>query len=122
VEINGLLGVTEQLLIPLSRGTTVVSFFRNVNAVMSFYWVEDETVRLNFDPLFAFHRFGVDSDSMVGIMEQVGFDLRAGEDRSIDKVTEAAFALTGYLTGVHLSPEILQNATYLCGFAAPPAD
>src|SRR5262245_24473980 len=96
VEVDGRLAETEQLLSPLSRGTSVASHFENVNALMSFCWVVDGTVRLRFDPLFAFDRSGPDSDNLVEVMEQVGFDLRAGEGRSIDNVTGAAFALAGY--------------------------
>jgi hypothetical protein len=121
VEVNGYLGATEELLIPLSRDTTVVSNYRNVNAVMSFYWLGGETVRLNFDPLFAFDRTGTDYDSLVDVMQQVGFDLRSGEDRSIYHVTEAALALSEYLTGIHFTPDMLETSTFVCGIADAPA-
>jgi hypothetical protein len=48
VEPNGFLGVTEQIIVPLSAGTRLVSHFRNVNAVDRFYWVEDGDVRVQF--------------------------------------------------------------------------
>jgi hypothetical protein len=42
VEPNGYLGATRDVIVPLSRGTRLVSHYRNVNAVTRFYWIEDE--------------------------------------------------------------------------------
>jgi hypothetical protein len=41
IEINGFLGVTEEVVVPLSAGTTVVSHFRDANATDHFYWIND---------------------------------------------------------------------------------
>lgn len=52
VEPNGWLGVTDEAVAPISRGTTVVPHFRNINAVDHFNWFEDGELRLHFEPLF----------------------------------------------------------------------
>ncbi|MGW2351782.1 DUF6461 domain-containing protein [Actinacidiphila glaucinigra] len=62
VEYNGYLGVTDEAMLPLSRGRTVVSHFRNVNAVDHFCWYQDGAVRLHFEPLFPYHRDGTHPD------------------------------------------------------------
>jgi hypothetical protein len=120
VEPNGYLGITEAAVVPLSVGTRLVSHFRNVNAVDHFYWIENGDIRLDFEPLFPADRFGSDPDGLADMMRQVGFDLRADEDRSFELHTEAAFALAEYLTGVRLTPELLDSATFLCGTAPLP--
>jgi len=120
VEPNGYLGITEEAAVPLSRGTTLVSHFRNVNAVDHFCWIEDGDIRLYFEPLFPSRRQGSDPDGLVEVMRQVGFDLSEGEDRGYELHSEAAFALAEHLTGVRLTPELLDSATYVCGTAPVP--
>jgi hypothetical protein len=115
VEINGFLGVTEQIIVPLSEGTRLVSHFRNVNAADRFCWVEDGDVRLEFEPLFATNRHGSTPDALLSIMQEVGFDLR--EDSDAEHHTEAAFALAERVTGVRITAELLENAVYTCGIA-----
>nr|WP_316755045.1 DUF6461 domain-containing protein [Streptomyces sp. NEAU-HV9] len=41
VEYNGCAGITDELVLPVSRGRTVVSHFRNIDAVDHFHWFED---------------------------------------------------------------------------------
>lgn len=53
-------------------------------------------------------------------MREADFDLREDGDNFEDS-TEAALALADYLTGVRLTPELLEESTYTCGIApAPP--
>jgi Family of unknown function (DUF6461) len=120
VEPNGFLGVTDDIVVALSRDTRLVSHFRNVNALARFCWVEDGDVRLSFDPLFPAYREGSDPDGLLDVMRQVGFDLREDEERDFERHTEAAFALAAHLTGVQLRPEHLDSASYLCGIAPLP--
>lgn len=120
VEVNGYLGVTEAAMVPLSAGTRVVSHYCNVNAVDRFYWIEDEDVRVSFEPLFAAHREGSTPDALVEVMRQVGFDLR--EDRDLELVTAAAFALAEHLTGVRVTPELLEESAFVCGTAPIPRE
>ena len=120
VEPNGYLGTLDEAIIPLSKGTRLVSHFRNVNAVDHFYWLDDGDVCLHFEPLFPTDRDGSDPDGLVEAMRQVGFDLDENDDASDEFNTEAAFALAEHLTGVRLTPEVLETATYLCGTAPIP--
>jgi Family of unknown function (DUF6461)/Transposase domain (DUF772) len=117
VEPNGFLGVTDEIVATLSRGTKVVSLFRNVNALTRFCWAEDGKVRLSFAPLFPTWREGSDAHGLVDVMRQVGFDLREGLDRDWEQHIGAAFALMEHVTGVRLTPEGLDSASYLCGTA-----
>ena len=114
VEHNGYLGVTSAAMLPVSRGRTVVSHFRNVNAVDRFYWFEDGETRLRFEPLFAYSRDGshADDPELLAGMRESGFDLREDEERSYDLCNEAAFALAHHLTGVHLTPELFASLEF----------
>jgi hypothetical protein len=120
VEYNGHLGVTERAMLPVSRGRTVVSHFRNVNAVDDFYWLQDGEVRLHFQPLFAHERDGSHPDDLVPTMREVGFDLSDDEDRDYARHTEAAFALAHHLTGIRLTPHLFDSAEFIGGTAPVP--
>ncbi len=120
VEHNGYLGVTGNLMLPISRGRTVVSHFRNVNAVDRFYWFEDGETRLRFEPLFAHTRTGSHADQLLTEMRESGFDLRKGDDRSHHLHTDAAFALAHRLTGVRLTPELFESLPFVCGAVPVP--
>jgi hypothetical protein len=120
VEPNGFLGVTDEIAAALSRGTSVVSVFRNVNVLNYFRWTEDGEVRLRFEPLFPTRREGSDPDSLVDVMRRVGFDLREGDDRDFENFIEAALALMEHVTGVRFTFAHLQSAQYLCGTALLP--
>ncbi|MGW1840384.1 DUF6461 domain-containing protein [Streptomyces sp. NPDC002067] len=120
VEYNGYLGVTDEAMLPLSQGRTVVSHFRNVNAVDHFYWYRDGAIRLHFEPLFAHDRDGTHPDELIDAMRESGFDLSDADDRVIDAHTEAAFALAHHLTGVRLSPELFERAEFCCGSVPMP--
>ncbi|MFB4316745.1 DUF6461 domain-containing protein [Actinomadura sp. 21ATH] len=116
VEPNGYLGASEEAVVPLSAGSRLVSHFSNVNAAGNFYWVEDGDVRLTFEPLFPSHRWGSTPDALLDAMREAGFDLLDGDDSNLD-CGAAAFALAERLTGVRLTPEILTEASFLCGLA-----
>ncbi|WP_149183772.1 DUF6461 domain-containing protein [Streptomyces sp. TRM49041] len=116
VEPNGYLGSLDETAAALSRGTELVTHFRNVNAVDHFSRYVDGGLRLHFEPLFPYARDGADPDGAVALMREVGFDLRE-EGADIGATTEAAFALAERLTGVRLTPELLDAAEFLCGSA-----
>ncbi|MFD7326263.1 DUF6461 domain-containing protein [Streptomyces sp. NPDC059875] len=122
VEYNGYLGVTDGAMLPVSRGRTVVSHFRNVNAVDHFCWYEDGATRLHFEPLFAYHRDGSHPDELLTEMRESGFDLSDDDDRDFDGHTEAAFALAHRITGVRLTPELFASAEFICGLAPAPLE
>ncbi|WP_433173525.1 DUF6461 domain-containing protein [Actinoallomurus sp. CA-150999] len=118
LEVNGHLGVTPSVVVPVSAGTRLVSHrYNGGNAFGSFYWIEDGDIRLEFEPLFAHHREGSTPDALLEDMKQIGFDLE--EDREdIGPTTTAAFALAERLTGVRVTPAMLDDAVFLCGTAA----
>lgn len=124
LEVNGFLGVTPAAIVPLSAGTTVVSHHLDVEAADDFYWVEDRDIRLYFQPGSPAWREGSTPDAMTDAMRQAGFDLRedAQYDAGDDVSTAAAFALAEHLTGVRLTPELLNESVYLCGVAPVPQD
>ncbi|MFF4776802.1 DUF6461 domain-containing protein [Microtetraspora fusca] len=115
VEPSGFLGVTREAIVPLSAGTRLVSHFRNVNSVNYFYWVEDGDIRLFFEPLSPSPRDGSDPDGLVEIMQQAGFDLRNGGNHNL--FIGAAFALAEHLTGIKVTPQLLEKSIYSCGVA-----
>ncbi|MFC8229524.1 DUF6461 domain-containing protein [Streptomyces sp. NPDC057287] len=120
VEYNGFLGTETRAMLPLSRDRTVVSHFRNVNAVDHFYRYEDGATRLHFEPLFPYHRDGTHPDELVLDMRESGFDLSDEDDRSYEAHTEAAFALAERITGVRLTPELFATAEFTCGRVPEP--
>lgn len=119
-ELNGYLGTLPELLVPLSTGTTVVSHYRNVNALDFFSWVEDGRFRVRFEPLFPTVRQGTDAQTIAADLRAAGFDLSDSEDRDITGHTAAAFALGEILTGVVLTPELLETIVLSCGVAPGP--
>ncbi|MEO3783392.1 DUF6461 domain-containing protein [Actinocorallia sp. B10E7] len=117
VEINGFLGVREEINVPLSAGTRLVSHFRNVNAVSDFVWREDGDLRLGFDPLFAGTRYGSAPDALLEVMAAIGFTITDRDEDAEDfgAVIDGAYALAEHLTGIRITPGFLTTATYQCG-------
>jgi hypothetical protein len=116
LEINGYLGTLSHLIAPLSSKTRLVAHFCNVNAQDLFLWYEDGTLRTSFEPLFPTQRDEATPDELVELMAEVGFDLEEDEDeQDFSMTTEAAFALAERLTGVHLTPDLLDKATFVTG-------
>ncbi|KUL20760.1 DUF6461 domain-containing protein [Streptomyces regalis] len=123
VEFNGYLGVTNEAMLPLSRGRTVVSHFLNVNAVDHFCWYDNGELRVHFEPLFAYYRDGSHPDELLEDMRESGFDLVEHEehdDREYEGLTGASFALAHRITGIRLTPELLESAEFTCGTAPVP--
>ncbi|WP_052424881.1 DUF6461 domain-containing protein [Streptomyces fulvoviolaceus] len=129
VEYNGYLGTLDEIMLPLSRGRTVVSHFRNINAVDHFNWFEDGTLRLHFEPLFAHARDGSHPDELLTEMREAGFDTEEpdegdegldgdeGDDQDFETLTAASFVLADRITGVRLTPELFASAEFRCGIA-----
>ncbi|MFF4245882.1 DUF6461 domain-containing protein [Streptomyces sp. NPDC001822] len=122
VEPNGYIGTLDGVLSHLSAGRTVVSHFRNVNAVDHFNWFENGKLRLHFEPLFAYYRDGDESESLVTAMREVGFSTEERSADDLDVVTAATFALAERVTGIRLTPEFLENAQFIKGLAPIPGD
>ncbi|MFG3395648.1 DUF6461 domain-containing protein [Streptomyces parvus] len=113
IEPNGYLGVTEERALPASAGTTWVSHFVNVNAVGTFLWAEDQALRLCFDPMFPEGRRGTTPDELLDVMQRIGFHFD-DDDPETDLSSPAAFALAEHLTGVAITPTLLQDTTFTC--------
>jgi hypothetical protein len=118
IEPSGFLGATEEVVVPLSAGTTVVSHYQNFNAGGSFYWIEDGDIRLHFDPMDPAWREGSNPDAVADVMRRAGFDL--DEDGETEHPAEASFALAEHLTGVRVTPGLLSESAYQCGIAPIP--
>ncbi len=116
VEINGFLAIREDLAIQLSAGTRLVShLWMEVNFANDFLWVEDGQVRLEFQPLSPAQRWGTTPDALLPEMTEAGFDLGDEDGDGDDKPIAATFALAERLTGVRVTPDLLENARYACG-------
>ncbi|MEU1203298.1 DUF6461 domain-containing protein [Streptomyces sp. NPDC005813] len=116
IEPNGYLGVTEEKALPASAGTRWVSHFVNINGVDSFLWAEDTAKRLTFEPGFPDQRWGTTPDELLDAMHRSGFQFwDETSDTAEPLAAEAAFALAEHLTGVHITPELLRDATFVCG-------
>ncbi|MFI7354807.1 DUF6461 domain-containing protein [Streptomyces avidinii] len=115
IEPNGYLGVTEERVLPASAGAGWVSHFVNVNAVGTFLWAEDRALRLCFDPLFPEDRWGTTPDELLDVMTRIGFHVDDdAPETERDLSSAAAFALAEHLTGVAITPELLQDTTFTC--------
>jgi len=116
VELGGYLGITEEIILNLSAGTSLVSHYYGPG---HFFWIEDRDLRLEFNPTEPAYREGSTPDALVEIMRDVGLDLNPdGDNTEIGRA--AAFALAELLTGVRVTPVMLQDATYTCGIVPAP--
>ncbi|MFB7252635.1 DUF6461 domain-containing protein [Streptomyces nojiriensis] len=115
IEPNGYLGVTEERALPASARASWVSHFVNVNAVGTFLWAEDQVLRLCFDPMFPEDRWGTTPDELLDVMTRIGFHVDDDTpEAEIDLSSPAAFALAEHLTGVAVTPALLQDTTFSC--------
>lgn len=118
VEDNDNLGAAKDLLLPLSRGTTVISHYRASTAAPGRLLVlTDRSVDLDFDPLGRAAPTGARANDLASTLSAVGF----GESADPAERTAAAFALTERLTGIAMTQKLLQTKTYLLSSRARPA-
>ncbi|MFD8643554.1 DUF6461 domain-containing protein [Streptomyces zaomyceticus] len=113
IEPNGYLGVTEEQALPASARTTWVSHFVNINGLGAFLWAEDQVLRLFFDPLFPEDRWGTEPDGLLDVMRRIGFHLD-DDFPERDLSSPAAFALAEHLTGVAVTPTLLDVTMFTC--------
>ncbi|MER5321507.1 DUF6461 domain-containing protein [Streptosporangium roseum] len=113
VEPNGGLGADEEIITSLSAGTRLVSHFRDVEGVEYFYWSEDGEIRF---------RFIADEGYLEEVPEEVVETMRRidADYRRLYPSDGPAFLLTEHLTGIPLTPELLEGSTYLCGVIPEP--
>ncbi|MCX4792154.1 MULTISPECIES: DUF6461 domain-containing protein [unclassified Streptomyces] len=118
IEPVGYIGVTEERALPASAGTRWVSHFVNINGLDSFLWAQDTAGRLTFEPAVPDRRWGTTPDELLEAMHHCGFQFwNETSDTAEHLAAEAAFALAEHLTGVRITPELLQNTPFICGSA-----
>jgi hypothetical protein len=117
LEPNGYVGI--EAAAKLSAGTTVVSFYHNVNALHQLMWVEDGRLSLDWDPLRPNARRGDRAISASPVLQASGFAF-AEDDDADGLLVEASFAFAENVTGVRPTAGVLLNATFRCGIVAEP--
>jgi hypothetical protein len=118
VEDSGNFGTTDSRVRPLSKGTTLVSHYRARDGHGRVLVLEDEDVRLDFDPIEPGKITGRGADSLAPVIDAAGFtyaqELRSGDQTAYRAYCmEAAFALTERLTGIGMTEDLVENSTYL---------
>lgn len=109
VEDHGDLGTTDRLMIPLSRGTTLVSHYNAGDGHGRFLLLGDGRVELDFDPLAPRRRAGSRAAELAPLVAAAGF----GAARNAAQRVAAAFALTERITGIPMTLDLLREKTYL---------
>ncbi|MET7931212.1 DUF6461 domain-containing protein [Streptomyces sp. NPDC005349] len=74
---------------------------------------EDQVLRLCFDPVFPEDRWGTAPDELLDVMQRIGFHLKEDPPET-DLSSPAAFALAEHLTGVAITPPLLQDTAFAC--------
>ncbi|MFJ6572328.1 DUF6461 domain-containing protein [Streptomyces sp. NPDC091292] len=115
IEPNGCLGVSEESALPASAGTRWVSHFVDIEGHEAFLWAEDTVSRVQFEPGTPDHRWGTTPDELLDAMHDCGFQFWSETSDTAEFLCDkAAFALAEHLTGVRLTPDLLQDTTYVC--------
>ncbi|WP_157410990.1 DUF6461 domain-containing protein [Actinoplanes rectilineatus] len=113
VEPDGVRGGDEART--LSRGTVLVSHYRSDGTDPRFVWARDGEIVLEFDPSSPEDRRGTDPDGLAEVLDRLGFQV-GGEDAPDrnydDRYRERALALAEQLTGVRITLEDLEAATF----------
>ncbi|PZG07061.1 DUF6461 domain-containing protein [Nonomuraea aridisoli] len=129
VEAYGGLGVTEEIIMPLSAGTRLVShFYLDVDGMDYFHWIDDGKIRFEFVHQEGYsHRikdgkiqleFPHDEsyseempDEVAEILERIDSPVYP----MVDPHEGPAFLLAERLTGITMTPQLLEESTYLGG-------
>ncbi|MET8045978.1 MULTISPECIES: DUF6461 domain-containing protein [unclassified Streptosporangium] len=133
VEALGGLGITEEITMPLSAGTRLVShFFLEVKLIDHFYWIEDGKIRFEFAHQEGYSHWIEDGRIQLefpyeeGYSEEMPDELAETMERidsvypGADPYEGPAFLLAERLTGITLTPQLLEESTYLCGVVSRP--
>ncbi|GAA3086171.1 DUF6461 domain-containing protein [Streptosporangium carneum] len=115
VQYNSWLGADDKFTVPLSAGTRLVSLYRlDIKGLEDFRWVEDEEIRFGF---WAQDGYSEEvPDELVETMKQIDHDY--GDDH--DLYRGPGLVLIERLTGIKLTPQILEKSTYLSGVISKP--
>ncbi|RJL32075.1 DUF6461 domain-containing protein [Bailinhaonella thermotolerans] len=113
-QYNSWLGADDEFIVPLSESTRLVSLYHlDLKGLEEFRWVEDGEIRFAF---WAQDGFSEVPAELVETMERID------RDYECELYKGAGFALIEHLTGIKLTPQILEESAYLCGvIPTPPA-
>ncbi|MDF2710447.1 MAG: hypothetical protein K0R62_6099 [Nonomuraea muscovyensis] len=107
--------ISEELIMPLSAGTRVVSHYvLSIKGLDHFFWVEDRKLRFCF---IAQEGYAEEiPDELVETMNLIDSTYPPFTDPSKGPM----FLLTERLTGITLTPRLLEESTYLWGTVPEP--
>ncbi|MFC4010562.1 DUF6461 domain-containing protein [Nonomuraea purpurea] len=129
VEPNGGLGVTEEIMVPLSAGTRLVSqFYLEVKGMDYFHWLDDGKIRFEYLYQEGYSHWIEDGKIRRKFPHQEGYSEEMPDELAetmgrIDSVYPPladlyegpAFLLAERLTEITMTPELLEESTYLGG-------
>ncbi|GAA1638101.1 hypothetical protein GCM10009733_039040 [Nonomuraea maheshkhaliensis] len=117
VEMNSELGLTGSVITRLSAGTRLVSHHcLDIKALDYFYWLEDGELRFCFIAQEGYMK--PVPDELVPLMREIDThypDFTNPHDGPM-------FLLAEHLTGIKLTPSLLEQATYLSGVVPEPEE
>ncbi|MER6177739.1 DUF6461 domain-containing protein [Streptosporangium sp. NPDC001681] len=110
VEAYSGLGVTEEIIMPLLAGTRLVShFYLDVDDMDYFHWIDDGKIQF----MFRHHESYSEEmpDELAETMERIG----STYPPHTDPRKGPAFLMAERLTGITMTPQLLEESTYLGG-------
>jgi hypothetical protein len=108
-------GIAEEVIMPLSAGTRLVShYLMTIKALDYFYWIEDGELRFCFIAQEGY--LGEVPDELAETMKRID----SVPSRFFDLHDGPAFILAERLTGITLTPQLLKESTFLCGVVPEP--
>jgi len=116
LQYNSWLGANDEFTVPLSAGTRLVSLYRlDIKGLEEFRWVEDGEVRFAF---WAQEGYSEEvPDELVETMKQIDHDYK---EVKYELYQGPGLVLIERLTGIKLTPQVLEGSTYLSGVISKP--
>ncbi|MCM4084638.1 DUF6461 domain-containing protein [Paractinoplanes hotanensis] len=115
VEPNGSFCLDEQVVQALSADGEQVTFYQSEHAKPQFLWAAGGDVRVAFCPAGDDSRSGSDPHRLDEVLAELGFGAQDDEE-----FPARTLALMHHLTGVRLTPTMLENVVFRCAFAPDP--
>ncbi|MEU1877773.1 DUF6461 domain-containing protein [Streptosporangium sp. NPDC020072] len=129
VEANSGLGVTEEVIVPLSAGTRLVShFYLEIEGMDYFHWIDDGKIRFEFLHQEGYSHWIKDGKVQLEFPPQEGYSEEMPDELAevmeridspvypiADPHAGPAFLLAEHLTGITMTPQLLEESTYLYG-------
>ncbi|MFF4126878.1 DUF6461 domain-containing protein [Microbispora rosea] len=114
-QYNSWLAADDEFIVPLSAGTRLVSLYHlDIKGLEEFRWVEDREIRCAF---WAQDGFSEIPDELVETIEQLD---RECAEHKWDLYRGPGLVLIERLTGIKLTPQILEQSAYLSGVISKP--